>query len=168
MLGGGFNSTLHRRITRRQLCENCEFSQSWVSLKGGEIMANVAKIKELKASKQNKVGLLAEISSAVADAGVNITAICAYVVGANAEFRIAASDNTKATAALKGKGYETTEKNAVKLVLENRVGALKEAGKKLAAANIDLNYIYGTVSDGGPAAIIFSSNNDDKAIEALK
>ncbi|MGB2706154.1 MAG: ACT domain-containing protein [Candidatus Omnitrophota bacterium] len=132
-------------------------------------MANVAKIKEILATTENKVGVLAQVSSVIAKAGANITAICACGKGDKAKFMIVTDDNQKAVAALKEKGYDVKEEEAVKVLLENKAGALQEMGEKLAGANIDLSHIYGTVGEGNrPAAIIFSSNNDDKAIDLLK
>ena len=132
-------------------------------------MANVAKIKEVLATTENKVGVLAQVSSVIAKAGVNITAICAYAEGDKAQFMIVTTDSQKVAALLKESGYDVKENPVVKVLLENKAGALQEMCEKLATANIDLNYIYGTVGEGDrPAAIIFSSNNDDKAIDLLK
>ena len=128
----------------------------------------VRKIKEIHATAENKVGLLAQVSSAIASAGVNIAAVCAYAEGNKAYFMLVTEDSVKAVAALKERGYKAEEKDVVEVKLENNVGALEGIAKKLAAAGVDLNYIYGTVGEGNaPATIIFSSNADGKAMEVL-
>ena len=132
-------------------------------------MASVTKIKEILAVTENRAGVLGRISSAITKAGVNITAICACAESGKAHFKIVTADNGKAVSALKADGYEAKERDAVKVVLENKIGALQEMSEKLAGANIDLDCIYGTVGEGSaPASIIFSSNNDAKAISLLK
>ncbi|MBL7156775.1 MAG: hypothetical protein ISS92_01290 [Candidatus Omnitrophica bacterium] len=137
-----------------------------IEIEGGDFMANAKKVKEILATTENKVGKLAEFSSVITGAGVNITAVSAYGMEGKAHFMAVTSDNAKAIKALSGKGYEVKEEDVVELQLENKVGALEAMGKKLAGANIDLNYIYGSVSDGS-SAIILSSNNNDKAIGVL-
>jgi hypothetical protein len=128
-------------------------------------MVKAVKIKELQVTTQNKVGALAQVSSAIAESGANITAICAYGMGGSANFMIVTDNNAKALAALKKKGYQAKEKDAVKLELENKVGTLSEISGQFAKNNIDLSYIYGTVAESGTSAsIILSSNNDDKVI----
>ena len=132
-------------------------------------MAVAKKVKEIFITTQNKVGMLAEISSVISTAGVNIAAICAYGEGDKANFMILTSDNLKAAGALKVKGHEVKDNEIVEVQLENKVGALEEMAKKLTEADIDINYVYGTVNKAGvPATLVFSSNNDDKAIEVLK
>lgn len=131
-------------------------------------MAKAVKIKQILATTENRVGMLAQVSSVIAEAGVNIAAICAYGEKGKAHFMIVTTDNKKAVSALGKKGYDAKEEDAVKVLLENKVGALQGMAKKLAAADIDLNYAYGTVGEGSqPASIIFSSNNNDKAIGLL-
>lgn len=132
-------------------------------------MANAKKIKEIHVATENKVGMLREISSLISGGGANITAIAAYGMEDKARFMIATDNNQKAVAALSGKGYKPEEKSVIEAQLENRPGALEKMGAKLAQANIDINYIYGTVgASGAPARIIFSTNNDEKALGLLK
>ena len=69
---------------------------------------------------------------------------------------------------LKNKGYKLEEKDVVMVGLPNKVGVLKDAADKLKDAGIDLAYIYGSTCDCAcDCQLIFSSDNDDKAIEIL-
>lgn len=129
----------------------------------------VCKLKEIHLKTPNKVGVLAEISESIKGAGVNIEAICAYGMEDKAYFMIATDNNAKAIIAVKSVSDETSEKSVVKASLENEVGALKDMCKKLADSGIDINYIYGTTDKtGSSASVIFSSNNDAKAVEVLQ
>jgi len=132
-------------------------------------MVKVKKIKQIVATTRNKVGQLEEVSSAIKETGANINAICAYAMESKAYFMIATDNNAKALPALKNKGCDVKEEEVVEIGLENKIGALSEMAKKLASAEVDLNYVYGSVGEGsGPCRLIFSSNNDDKAIDLLK
>jgi len=132
-------------------------------------MAKVKKVKQIVATTTNKVGRLEEVSSAITETGANINAVCAYAMESKAYFMIVTDNNAKALPALKSKGCDVKEEEVVEARLENKIGVLSGMAKKLASAGVDLNYVYGSVGEGsGPCRLIFSSNNDDKAIELLK
>lgn len=132
-------------------------------------MAKVNPGKQLLAITENRVGMLAEVSSAVSEANVNILAISAYVIEAKAYFRVITDNNQKAKEALEAKGYQLSEQEVVMMELPNRVGVLKEAADKIKAAGIDLQYIYGTTCSGGcDCLLIFTSDNNARALEVLK
>jgi len=131
-------------------------------------MAKARLGRELAVKTENKVGVLAEVTSLITDTGVNIQAICAYAMEKEAYFMIVTEDNKKAEALLKKAGYEVTESEIIFVDLENKPGALEGIAGKLKDANIDLTYIYGTTYDKGPALIILNSNNNAGVIKALK
>ncbi len=124
--------------------------------------------QELFVETENKVGLLNEISKAISEAGVNIRTISAYSVENKAFFRIITSDNNKTKEVISSADTDSKDREVVILELEDKVGALTEASQKLKEGNIDLTYMYGTVSaDGNVCMLVFSSNDNDKAIEVL-
>ena len=132
-------------------------------------MVKVKKIKQIVATMTNNVGQLEEVSGAIKETGANINAVCAYAMESKAYFMIVTDNNAKVLPALKKKGCDVKEEEVIEIGLGNKVGALAEMGKKLASAGIDLNYVYGSVCESsGPCRLIFSSNNDDKAIDILK
>jgi hypothetical protein len=131
-------------------------------------MAVAKKVKELLVITPNKVGMLAEVTGAIADSGVNITAICAYGSGGKASFMIVTEDNQKAQNALKAKKYEVKEKEVVAVNLSNKVGAAKDMAKRLAQAGVNLDYCYGSTGNGAEAMFIFSTKDITKALDVLK
>ena len=123
--------------------------------------------KELILKVENKVGKLAEITKLIKDAGVNIRAVSAWVIGAEASLRLVTSDDAKAKSTLAALG-SIDEKDVVIIDMPDEVGQLDNLALKLKDNNIDLNHIYGTTSEPGKSAvIIFSSNNNDKALEVI-
>ena len=132
------------------------------------MMAKASIIRELLVKTENKVGMMAEVTEAIAQSGVNVTAVNAFGVGKDAIFRMVTSDNMKAINAIKAKKFEALEKDAVSLELENKVGTASRMAKKLKDANIDISYISGSTCDcGKPSTIIFNSNDNKKAVEVL-
>jgi len=128
-------------------------------------MAKASKIKEIVATTANKVGVLADITNAIADAGVNIIAISAQAMGDKAKFMIVTEDNQKALKALRDKKLGAFESDAISVSLGNKVGAAKELANKLAKAGIDLDYCYGSTGNGSEALFVFSTKDIKKALE---
>jgi hypothetical protein len=126
--------------------------------------------KEISITVINKVGVLADISRILADRGINIEAVAGYTVDSRASIMVVTGDNLRAAEALQKSGYKSAKENEViVLELENKQGALKSVGSKLAAEGIDIKYIYGTTCpEGCPAKIIVSTTDNEKALVALK
>ena len=131
-------------------------------------MVKAEVVKELLVKTENKIGMMREVAGAIAKSGANITALNAFAVDKNAIFRIITSDNAKATAAVKEKNFEVSEKDVVSVQLENKLGAADEMSRKLKDANVDINYIYGSTCDCEClSVIIFNCNDNKKAVEVL-
>lgn len=129
-------------------------------------MGKANRVKEITAVTPNKAGMLAEVTSAISDAGVNIIALNAYGMGDKAKFLIVTEDNQKAMNALKAKKFEVKEGEALSVSMSNKVGAAKELAQKLSKAGIDLNYCYGSTGNGSESLLIFSTKDIKKALEA--
>ncbi len=135
------------------------------------MVKNVQLGKEIVVSVTNKVGVLAEISKMLADGGINIEGVAGYAASDNtARLMLVTSDTTRSVDALKKKGYTTVKENdVIMLDLENKPGALKGVTAKLAAAKIDIRYIYATTCTGGCASrLILATNNNAQALANLK
>ena len=131
-------------------------------------MAKAGIVKELLVKTENKIGMMAEVTEAIAGKGANITALNAFGIDKNAIFRVVTSDNAKAIDGIKAKNFEVSEREVVSVGLDNKPGTAAELGKRLKAAGIDINYIYGSTCDcGGPSTIIFNCKDNKKAAEIL-
>jgi len=125
--------------------------------------------KEIHAVAENKMGTLADISQWLADKHINIRAVCAYADSGKAHFVFVTDDNKKAMEILRSKKVEVAEEEAVFVEMNDKVGMLKDMAKKLRAAEVDIKHIYGSasVSANAPALIIFKSEDNSKAINAI-
>lgn len=126
--------------------------------------------KEIVVRIINKIGVLADVAGILSDASINIEGVNGYVVKDIATIMILTNDNLRAVEALKKAGYtDCKEKEIVIIELENKIGSLKNITVKLAEAGIDINHIYATsCSNGCPAKIALSTNNNEKAITVFK
>jgi hypothetical protein len=129
-------------------------------------MAKAKRVKEISFSIPNRVGLLSEVTTAIAGLKVNINAICAYSMENNAFFMLTTSSNAKAKKALASLGVGIEEKDVVQVEVSNRPGELQKVAKKIADAGIDIQYVYATTG-GGKATCVFKSADDQRAIKVV-
>jgi len=130
-------------------------------------MTKARKAKEIRLFMPNKVGLLSEVTTAIAKAKVNINTICAYAMENNAFFNLITSSNTKAKKALAPLGFGIEEKDVIQVEVPNRPGELKKVAKKIADAGVDIEYMYATTG-GGKATCVFKTADDQKAIQIIR
>ncbi|MGI6595848.1 MAG: ACT domain-containing protein [Elusimicrobia bacterium] len=131
-------------------------------------METVKKRKELKIVARDRVGTIADISSLISEKEVNVEDISVYTMGGDAIIHLITSDNNKLLKLFTEKGYKAEEREVVVMSLKNRPGALHKVAEKLKEENIDVKYLYGTVSNKSEdTTLVFSSSNNEKAIEVL-
>ena len=132
-------------------------------------MAQAKLVSQLLVETPNKVGMLAEVTSVVSGAGVNIEGICAYSMEGKAEFMILTSDNGKAQEALGKKGWAVKSEEVVVVTLDNKVGAAKELADKIKQASVDIRYLYGTTCGSAdcPSALVIASQDNKAALKAI-
>jgi len=123
-------------------------------------------VQEIVVKMPARVGLLADISAAIRQVGVNITAVSAYERDGEGKFLLVTTDNAKAVQALAAMGAQATEKTVVSADMPNRPGALEEAARKIADAGINIDYIYGT-TNADSATLILKTDDDAKAAGLL-
>lgn len=130
-------------------------------------MAKAKKVKEIGFTMPNKVGLLSEITTAIAGAKVNITAICAYGMEESAYFMLTTDSNAKAKKVLAPLGMAIEEKDVVEVEVQDKPGELQKVAKKIADAGIDIEYMYATAGAAKKETCIFMTSDNAKAIKVI-
>jgi hypothetical protein len=130
-------------------------------------MAKARKVKEISFTMSNKVGLLSEVTTAIAKAKVNITAICAYAMENSATFMLTTDSNAKAKKALAPLGVSVEEADVVEVEVPNKSGELQKVAKRIADAGIGIEYMYATAGAGKSTTCVFKTANDMKAIKVI-
>jgi len=136
------------------------------------MIRKVSLVPELVVKIPNKIGMLAEIASLIAEKGINIEAISGYARENTNDAYVMLISNKCALMEelLKTKKYAVSEKKDVLMVeVENEPGVLQHIAVKLAEEEINIQYIYGTtyVSDS-PAKIVISTGDNEKALKVLR
>ena len=130
-------------------------------------MAKAKKAKQLSFALSNRVGLLSKVSTALADAKINMYAICAYGMGKQAYFMVVTDKNAQAKKALSTLKKNIAEEDVIAVEMPNRAGALRTVAQKIADAGIDIVYMYGTAGTGRSAMCVFKTVDDKKAIKVI-
>ncbi len=130
-------------------------------------MAKARKAKEISFTMPNKVGLLSEVTTAIAGAKVNITAICAYGMGNTAYFMLTTNSNAKVKKALATLGVIIEERDVVEVEVPDKPGELQKIAKKIAEAGVDIEYMYATASSGKKETCIFMTADNPKTIKVI-
>lgn len=130
-------------------------------------MAKAKMAKQISFIMPNRAGLLSEITTALAGAKVNITAICAYEMENSAYFMLLTSSNAKAKKAIAPLGVEVKEDDVVSVEMLNKTGELQKAAKRIADAGININYMYGTASGAKASTCIFKTEDDKRMVKVI-
>jgi len=130
-------------------------------------MAKAKRVKQISFMMPDRAGLLSEITSVLAKAKVNISNICAYGMQGEANFMLTSDSNAKAKKALAPLGVEIKEYEVFAVEMPNRPGELQKVAKKLADAEINILYMYGTTVSGRSATCMFTSSDNAKAVKLI-
>ena len=131
-------------------------------------MHRVEEVTELHVITPKEPGILGRVMGTMANAGVNVRALCAYNGAKEGHFLLVTSDNKKAEKALKTLGYKVKTNMVIEVEIGDRIGAGAEIGALLGNAVIDIEYCYGTTAGLGRAVLIFKTNNQKKAFATLR
>lgn len=121
--------------------------------------------KEVTVRSRNEIGALDGIAKAIADRGINILAVCAWVEGTQAVIRLVTDDSVRVLDALRARNYE-----ADVLVTEapHKPGMLRRITDKLAQGHIDIHHLYATATmTQERSLVVFATANNDRAMVLL-
>jgi len=131
-------------------------------------MTRIFKANEIIVKSEDKPGLLAQVTGPIAEARVNLNAVCAYRWEGKAQLHMLTSDNGKALEGLKKAGFTTEDHEVIVLETENEAGTLFRAAQQLSQAGVDLDYCYATSGNQpGTTWIVFSTDTVEKAMNVI-
>ena len=132
-------------------------------------MIKAALDKQLIITVANEVGALADVSNILAEAQINLIAVCAYAVENKGVLMFVSEDNARAEKLLKEKKYDVREEEVILITLDNRPGALESVTKKIACAGIDLTLLYGSAEQRGKkSCLVLISEDNNETLAAIK
>src|SRR5262245_41410478 len=103
-------------------------------------MLNTKPAKEIVVRVPNAIGTLNEIAKTVANKGVNILAVSAWVEGAQAVIRLVTDDSVRIMDALRAHKYDAHDGDVLVTEPLHKPGMLHRLTDKLAQAEIDIHH----------------------------
>lgn len=126
------------------------------------------KVTQISVFLSNSPGALARMTSHLARFDINIRAVALAESMDSGVVRLIVSDPARASAALQEEGYGFVTTEVVTAEIPDRPGALSDLCCRLAEADIDVRYLYATVTPGGGVAMaVLSTNDNDRAEQML-
>src|SRR5437773_25263 len=124
------------------------------------------KTTQLTLTLQSKPGVLARVTRALADAGVNITALSAGDRSSSGKLRLVVNDPGRAKRALKAAKLRANEEPAFVVRLRNKPGTVARVAEKLARARINIKSAYATTA--GRSGAVETECNRDGSMESTE
>ncbi|MHB8056095.1 MAG: ACT domain-containing protein [Candidatus Aminicenantales bacterium] len=131
-------------------------------------MQDVKLETELEVITPNEPGILGRVLGTMANAGVNLRAMCVLTFPESGRFRLLTSDNKKAEAALRTIGYKVKSQQVLTVEIGDRIGAGAEVGALLGNAVIDIQTAYASSTGKSSILLVFQTNANKKAYETLR
>jgi hypothetical protein len=116
---------------------------------------------------KNKTGELARVTEAIAQKGVNITAISGSTCGDSGRVAVMTSDEATTRAALDGAGCTYTAMEATDTALRHEPGTLAKAARRLADEGINIEALLPIGMEGNEIHVAFVTNDAAKARQIL-
>jgi len=128
----------------------------------------VEEATELHVITPNEPGILGRVLGTLANAGINLNALCAYSYEGQGHFLLLTADNKKTARLLKTLGYKVKTNRVITVEMGDRIGAGAEIGALLGNAIVDIDHCYGTSAGVGRALLVFKTNRQKRALETLR
>ena len=128
----------------------------------------MVRVEQIAVFLENKSGRLAEITSIIAEEGVNIRALSVADTADFGILRLIVDNVEKAQNALKEKGFTVGRTNVLAVEVSDEVGGLAKVLRSIEKAGLNVEYMYAFVNKSGQnAVLIFRFEDMDNVIASL-
>lgn len=122
-------------------------------------------MKDMTVVLENRPGELAKLGEATGEAGINIEGIGGDTREGRGLIHLLVADAQAARDALASTGIEVQdERDALVVEIEDRPGTMGEVVRKIAAAGINVDYVYATF---GGCKLVLGVDDPERARAAL-
>ena len=125
-------------------------------------------MKQITIITENKVGVTADLTSRLTDAGINIDSFVADTVGNQAVFVLSVDQYDKALATLRDSGYPAVSEDAIVIKLLDKPGALAQIAKRFADAGINMRSIRILCRFPDHSLVAIAADRTEEALNLLK
>lgn len=126
-------------------------------------------VEQLSIFIENKSGRLAEVTSILSNAGINIRALYLADTADFGILRLIVNDTEKAKNVLRFNGFTVEKTKVVAIEVPDRPGGLSSILNIIKNEGINVEYMYAFVEKSGENAIvIFRFDDSEKAVNVLR
>ncbi len=125
------------------------------------------KISQISIFLENKAGRLAEVTSTLAKASINIMALSLADTSDFGILRLIVDDHEKAKTVLKDNGFTVGVNTVLVAEVPHVPGGLDKILQYFSSAGVNVEYMYAYVQRSDNAIMVFRCSNEDAAIKAL-
>jgi hypothetical protein len=125
-------------------------------------------VEQISIFLENKSGRLAEVTSVLSQAGINIRALYLADTADFGILRLIVDDTEKARQALKDKGFTVEKTKVVAVEVPDKPGGLSIILNAIDAEGINVEYMYAFVEKSGENAIVVFRFDEDRSVETLR
>ena len=126
-------------------------------------------VEQISIFLENKSGRLAEVTSVLSEAGINIRALYLADTADFGILRLIVNDTEKSRQVLKDHGFTVEKTKVVAIEVPDRPGGLSSILNTIKEAGINVEYMYAFVEKSGENAIvIFRFDEFEKSIDVLR
>ena len=116
----------------------------------------------------NEIGMLDDMAKQIAEKGIDVLAVTAWVEGADAVFRLLTDDDVRVADALKAWGHEVRPADVLVMELPHKPGMLHHVADALAQEGIDIHHLYATATTGQDRCLmVLGTANNERAVVLL-
>jgi hypothetical protein len=123
-------------------------------------------IEQLSVFLENRSGRLTEVTTALGENGINISALCIAETSDFGILRMVVSDPKKAQDVLRSRGFSLSITQVICLSIPNRPGAVNRALGILSGASISIEYMY-AFAVGASAFVMIRTSDIEQSIAVL-
>lgn len=126
-------------------------------------------VEQISIFLENKSGRLAEVTSVLSEAGINIRALYLADTADFGILRLIVNDTEKARQVLKEKGFTVEKTKVIAIEVPDRPGGLSNILSTIKREGINVEYMYAFVEKSGENAIvIFRFDETEKSVDILR
>lgn len=130
-------------------------------------MSQVNHVSRIIVMARDEVGVIADISQALADEGINMESINAQVVGEEVTIVLTADRTDRALYILNQAGFKAVSDDALVLRLPDEPGALAGVAGSLKEAGVNIESMHILSRQAGYAMIALKTDNRAEAMAAI-
>ncbi|MFQ5464015.1 MAG: ACT domain-containing protein [Phycisphaerae bacterium] len=117
---------------------------------------------------EHKPGMLTRLCHLLRTEGVNIEALFVSNDADVAWVNFVAKPADRVEEALKKGRHKFFSESVLTVQVDNKPGEIEQIATRLADADVNINYVYGSGAGGHPSIIVLSVDDPPKAAQALK